>query len=267
MGVYFFTATALPPISIGTSPDLSFADMMFLCETNLSHADLEKTHVMRTFYDLQNLRQLWAKNAMSEKLDETLDPRANLDENGLEEALLTGTGLPDYVYDFMRAYDDRDSRLKHFPALIATYFKVETARHSGFLRRYLAFERDWRLVFAGFRAKQLKRDLVAELQFEDADDDLVRQILAQKDAEHYEPPEDYRELREIFEEYHHDPLTLHQVLSQYRFEKIAEFLGTDLFSIDCILGYLAQLIEVEKWMELDKKKGLHIVNRIVKEVT
>lgn len=267
MRKYYFVASLLPPLRIGTPSDISFSDFIFACEVNLRKNDLRKVHVLRRYYDLQNLRILLGKAQVEEEIDKELDYRGNLDENDLEEAIMAQTGFPQYVYDFLDKYDDQKERLAYFPALIAEYFSYEAAQADGFLHSYLIFEREWRLVLAGFRAKKMGRDLSAELQFENADDDLVRQMLAQRDAETFEPPDRYRDLKEIFVEYGDDPLTLHQALCEYRFAKIEEMLGTDMFSIDRILGYMAQLIMVLKWVELDKKKGLQIVEAIVKDVS
>lgn len=252
---YYFVATALPPLQLGVPPEISFQEFEYLLEDNLTADDYAKTQVIRCYYDIQNIRAFWKK--------EELDPRGNLNELTLEEALLTREGLPDYVYDFLDAYDSLEDRLHYFPRLVANFFQQESEHAEGFLQEYLNFEREWRLVLTGFRAKQLGRDLAAELQFEDPQDDFVAQILAQKDAKVFLPPDGYEDLQPLFEEHGTSPLELYQAMCEYRFYKIESFLGTDLFSIDVILGYMAQLITVEKWMELDKKKGLDIMNQVV----
>ncbi|MDP1836617.1 MAG: DUF2764 family protein [Chlamydiales bacterium] len=268
MRKYYFVASLLPPLRIGNPSDISFSEFMFACEVNLHKDDLRKVQVLRRYYDLQNLRLLIAKPQVDEELEKELDYRGNMDENTLEEALVAEAGFPQYVYDFLDKYEDQKDRLAHFPALISEYFSREAAdAGGGFLQRYLTFEREWRLVLAGFRAKKMGRDISAELQFENPDDDLIRQMLAQRDAETFEPPDRFRDLKEIFVEFGDDPLALHQALCEYRFAKIEEMLGTDMFSIDRILGYMAQLITVLKWLELDKKKGLQIVKAAVKDVS
>ncbi len=81
------------------------------------------------------------------------------------------------------------------------------------------------------------------------------QILSQKDAPTYDPPENFHELKKIYQTYQADPLSLYQALCEFRFNVIEERLGTDMFSLNRVLGYIIQLIWVEKWMELDKQKG------------
>ena len=106
--------------------------------------------------------------------------------------------------------------------------------------------------------------MVNELQFEEPDDDLVAQLLAQKDSATFEPPVGYEELKGIFDEHGESPMELHKALCEYRFDKVGSFFGVDVFSLDRIIAYLSQLIIVEKWMELDRKSGLDRVDQLVK---
>lgn len=253
---YYFVASALPPLQIDLPPELKFHEFENLLKDNLTDADLAKVYVMRFYYDIHNMRAFW-KN-------EALDPRGNLNEVELEEALITKGGLPAYVQDFLESYTTNESRSHHFSAIPVAYFAAESVYASGFLQRYLTFEREWRLVMTAFRAKQLGRDLTVELQFEDPNDDFVAQILAQKDAKTYTPPDEYQELKPLFETHSNDPLALHLALCEYRFKKIQELFGVDIFSIDRILGYMARLIIVEKWQALNKEKGMELVNKIGK---
>jgi len=43
------------------------------------------------------------------------------------------------------------------------------------------------------------------------------------------------------------------------------FLKEELFSIDRILSYLAQLIIAENWMKLNHEQGMSVVENIMKE--
>lgn len=252
---YYFLASALPDLQPGVAPEISYEDFLNLLHDNLTESDFAKTNVIRRFYDIQNIRSFWKK--------EPLDPRGMLNKVDLEAALLNREDLPGYLYDFLDRYDSTAARLEHFPALVTAYFSQESEKATGFLKEYLKFEREWRLVFTGLRAKDLGRDITKELQFEDPYDDFVAQILAQKDSKTFIPPDGYEDLKILYEEHTKNPLELYQALCEYRFYHIQNMLGIDLFSIDVILGYMAQLITVEKWMELDKKKGMEVVKNVL----
>lgn len=253
---YYFTATSLPPLQMGIPPEISFHAFQNLMHDNLSTSDLHKAEIISRYYDIENIRAFWKK--------EPFDEHGNLNEVELEEGLLARQDLPEYVYDFLDAYDNKESRLEHFPELIAKYFKVESEEATGFLKQYLSFEREWRLVFAAFRAKKLGRDVAKELQYEDPNDEIVAQIMAQKDAKTFVPPDGYEDLKVIFDEHGDKPLELFKALCEYRFHHIEEMLGIDVFSINYILGYMAQLITVEKWIGLDQQKGMNIVQNVFK---
>lgn len=255
MSNYYFATTVLPTLKIGISPEINFQSFEELLKTNLSQRDLNKVKTLRRYSDIQNIQALW--------LGEKLEPYGNFTDIELEEALENRQGLPEYVYNFIESHESLKDRLYYFPQLLIAFFKNEEKEAAGFLKTFLNFEHEWRLVLTGFRSKQLGRDLFQELQFEDPFNDLVAQILAQKDAKTYIPPIQYQELQTLFEQHAQEPLELHRALYEYRFNKIEQLLGVDLFSIDRILGYLVQLIMVEKWQQLDIKKGIQVMDSVL----
>lgn len=255
---YYFVATALMPLQFGMPPEMNFDEFINLLKINLSPEDYAKAEVIRRYFDIENIRAFWK--------GEGLDPNGNFDELELEEALLSGDGFPEYVYDFIATYDSKEQRLNHFSSLLVSFFNNEIKQAEGLLRDFLEFERAYRLILIGFRAKKLGKDLATELQFENPEDDLVAQILAQKDAKSFVAPDGFQDLQVIFEVNQNDPMNLHLALSEYRYKKYEEMAGVELFTIDRILGYMARLIIAEKLKELDKNKGLEIAEKALKGI-
>lgn len=254
---YYYPNIVLPELHIGERPDINLREFDQLMRDNLIAQDYAKINMLRNFYDIPNLRSYWK--------EEPLDYLGSLDFSDLEEALATRTMLPDYIFAFLDKYETKEERLEHYPELLATFFHVEIKRASGALKADLILERDLRLILVAFRAKQLGRDLLKELQYEDPEDEIVAQILAQKDAPQYEPPEKYADVKNLLIQYGDDPIALHRALYEYRFNKIEEILELNFFSIDRLLGYMIQLILVERWLHLDKQKGLEIVDSMLEE--
>lgn len=254
MGNYYFVAASLPPLVLGEKPEISFEELKMRLEINLSKEDLEKTIVLRRLIDLQNIRSLL--------LEEPIDPRGNLEEQELGEAMLVQNILPSYVFDFLDQFDTLTDRLKNFFGLFSKFFAEEIPNQKGFLAKYLTFEHEWRLVMAAMRAKELGRDIVHELQFEDFSNTLVAQILAQKDALVYEPSQDWLELKELIHACGSDPWQRYKAFAAWRFKKIEEMVERPLFSIDWILGYIARLMIVEQWNELDEVRGKMILESL-----
>jgi Protein of unknown function (DUF2764) len=249
---YYFVVPSLPPLSMRDRPQISFVELCARLEISLSKGDLEKTKILRRFVDIGNIRSLL--------MEEAVDPRGNLSEKDLDEALLVRSGLPDYVFEFLGQFEKVVDKIKHFPGLLALFFNKEISRNKGFLRAYFTFERESRLVLVGLRAKQLGRDVARELQFEDPTDFLVAQILAQKDADRYDPPAHYADLKELIASCYNDPWLENRAFAEYRFKKIGEMAEGKGFSIDQILCYMAQLMMIESILELDEEKGTMILD-------
>lgn len=256
MANYYYLTSALPAIEVGAPPELTLQELWAMFKENLRPEDAELVKRVRRYWDIQNLRLMWSK--------QELDSVGNYNEAALEEALLTEE-LPGYVCDFDQEYAETEDKLRHFPLLVTRFFQEAIEKSEGFLKTYFSFEREWRLVMLGFRAKKLGRSLAHELRYEDPYEDIVAQLMAQKDAKHYEPPYGYEELKPLFENRQAHPLALHRALSEYRFNRVSAMYEGAIFNMDRVLGYLAQLIIVEKWEELNKQQGQEIVDEILKE--
>lgn len=259
MQKYYFLGTLLPELRIGEPPEIGFREYEQLLRENLSASDYEKTRTFRNIYDMINLRFYWK--------GEPLNPFGNYSESDLEEAFATRSMLPSYVFDFVDKYDNKNDRLDHFPALLSTFFTKEIERSSNFFKAYLTLERELRLVMLAFRAKKLNRDVLIDLQYEDPEDPIIAQILAQKDSLVYEPPEKYEQLKHIFDKYQNQPLELQKALFEFRFNKIEEMLGLDFFSADRTLAYLVELVLIEQWQQMDRQEGNKIVDHMLKGIS
>lgn len=254
MANYYFVVNALPDLTLGIAPELSFKEVKEMLELNLHPKDLEQIKLLLRPVDLYNLRALW--------LHLPLDEKGNYQAKEWEEILLVREGLPSYLNDFLERYETLADRLRYFSSLSVSMYQEEGMRCTGFLRAYFQLQRELRLVLTALRAKQAGRDLVRELQFEDPTDPFVAEILAQRDAPDYIPPLEYTELKAVFTEHRTQPQKLHYALLQYEFNKIEELEENQHFTMDRILGYLARLRLVESWQMLDRNQGLTAVEQL-----
>lgn len=260
MTQYYFLTTLLPELVLGEKPELSYLELRPLLDANLTPNDREKAYVICRLADLENLRALWN--------NQPIDLHGNFNKSELEDLLIAqGEEVPSYLIDYLGRYASLEDRISHFPQLVASFFNEEIAVAEGFLKDYLSFERDLRLVMVGFRAKQRHRDVALELQYEDPYDPVVAQILAQKDAASYDPPAGFEELKPLFEKYANAPLDLHKAILEYRLARIAQLTGDALFSVDHVLSYLASLIIIERWNALDHAEGTKVIDSLLKEIT
>jgi len=255
MANYYFLAPSLPPLALGEKPELSFEELNILLAANVVGKDLEKVVVLRRWIDLNNIRALYMESG--------IDPRGNLSEKELDQALLLEEVLPEYVFDFLDQFETPQERVRFFPGLLGAYFREEVAGQSGFLKNYLIFERGWRLTLLAIKAKGLGKDVAEELQFEDLKDPLVMDILAQKDAAVYTPLVEFEELSALFFACGNDPWEQFMEVLKWRFKQIEELVEKPLFSIDWILSYMARLLLVEEYYKLEPAQGKIILEALV----
>ncbi|MFV0339565.1 MAG: DUF2764 family protein [Parachlamydiaceae bacterium] len=255
---YFFLVTSLPQLHLGNPLDISWDELTFLLTSNLDKSDYNQVKALRLYYDLENIRSFWSGFPLSRF--------GNFNEVDLEQALVARLGLPSYVYDFMARYDSKEERLKHFSLLFENYFEEQLHASGWFLTQVFKMVRDVKVILTALRAKTLGKDLLAELQFQDPQDSLIADILAQKDAKSYDPPEEYQEVKHLYETHSESPLELQKALLQYQFRKVDELIGLHIFTLDAVLSYVYRWILVERWSDLDQQKGKEIINSIVQGV-
>lgn len=252
MASYYFLTSLFPSIEIGHTPSLHFEELAALMADRLENKDYAKFSLMRYLVDLENLRAYLQ--------GQELDPLGNLSEVWqIEQSLRFATHFDQEVFDFLAQYHKLEDRLRHFSKLFALFFQCQVRIQEGFLQQYFRFEREMRLCLLGFRAKKRKSNLLEELQYEDPHDRFVAQMLAQKDAAHFEPPFEYEDLKHIYRSKSDDPFAFHKALCEYRFQKIRDLETGLFFSIDKVLGFVARLMIVESWLKMDAKRGLSIV--------
>lgn len=242
MTEYYFVTSSLPRLQFGEEPDLSFAEFTQLLQENLTDGDWARVGQLRRMVDIYNLCAFWR--------GEPFDELGNFNRPELEEHIQRSEELPNYLLDFLARYDTNEKRLEHHAELVHLFFREAIDQSSGLLHRYFQFERDWRLVMVALRAKRLKRDLALELQYEDPADQLVGQLMAQKDTKDFEPPAGFEQVGLMYEEYREEPRRLYLALEEFRFSKVGEMRMSELFSLDYILGYMVQLMILEKGREL-----------------
>jgi hypothetical protein len=251
---YYFPISAFPPIVLGAKIEMSYEmarQMLFL---NLSKSDWRQVILFQRIVDIRNIRALW--------LQAPLDPRGNYQEKDLEEALLLKETLPAFVVEFLTRYDTHEERLRYFSALMASLYRAMFPELNGFLRNFYRMEREIRLSLTALRVHAVNGDLVRELQFEDAEDPFVAELLARKDEREWVVPEEYEDLKRAFLENRTEPRKLYRSILQIRLSRIEDLEVGKTFSIDQVLGHLARLFLAESWEWLNDEKGRLVLEQM-----
>ena len=257
MNRYYFLTTLLPDLIIGKTPDLNSSELEFYLRLNLSSADLQQITTLRRLVDIDNIRHMLQ--------GEPLSKGGNFPASDLEEMLLHQEGLPQYILDFFNTYLSQQERLANFSKLHHAFFTEEIKNSTGFIKDYLTVEREWRLLFTALRAVRLNRDLKIEFRDEHPEDPFLVGLFEQSST--LSIPEVYEELATLFEKYSDKPFQLYQMLAEWRFRKVDEMAGSHTFYVHRIFAYVVQLEICEKWLELDKARGLQIIETTVKGIS
>lgn len=247
MPSYYFVISILPPLVLGMTPGISFRELKELLELNLSKNDLGQVEKLLRSIDLYNIRAFW--------LGEPLDDRGNFNAKEIEEALLIRDPLPAYLGDYLERYETTTERLRYFASLYVSLYR-DSKTSCSFLKKYYALEREMRLVLTALRVKESGRNLVQELQFEELDDPLIAEILAQKDSPDYVPPPEFEDLKNLFVENKKEPKKLDEAIGEYRFNRIEEMEEATDFSINRVLAYVARLLIAESWVKEQGRQQL-----------
>lgn len=234
---YYFALLSLPELSFDCKPEISFEELKDFFVLNLSTKDIEKFFFLLRPIDLYNIKAFW--------LGMPLDDRGALEAKDLEEMLLVQDGFFPDLTNYLTLYETTLDRLRYFHSLLSSFFQEARLESNRFLREYFHFERKTLLVLTALRAKQIGRDLVKELQFEDVSDPFVAYLLAQKDSEELTVPQEFENLKILFVENSQDPKELNRAILQYRFEKIEEIEQSSSFSLEQVLGYAARFLIVD----------------------
>lgn len=243
MSEYYFVGTYIPELKIGVNTEISLEAYASLLEENLSPDDMLKWTALRRYFDLMDLLFFW--------MGRPLTGYGNFNENTLEEAILTGKDLPECIDHYLDTYESLEDRIQNFSKLYASYYEQEIPKAEGFLKSFLMEDQAIRLILVGLRSKKWGRPLLAELQFENPNDDLVAFMLAQKDAKTFEPPVEFAELKTLYESFSEEPLKLQLAILSYRFQKVGEMIGLQTFTLDRLLSYYVQLVLADQWKNIN----------------
>lgn len=254
---HYFLFTSLPPLDLKAKPDVSADALRQSFKLNLSEDELTTVSVIREYQDIENLFSLITDGRERD--------RGNFSKKELKEILETKDGLPEYFIDFFETYEGFEEQKQYFPKLFVDFFKRYQDHKQPFIRDFVRFERDLRLILLAFRAKKIHADLIRELQFEDLGDPLVMDILAKKDSPHYEFPFEYRGLKDALERVGPNPLKQEFAIVKYRFIHYGKYIEEDPFTMDALLAYFVRHDALDGYYSMSGELGEQFIDGILEK--
>lgn len=249
----FFVYSSLPPLDFDSKPDISTEGLLELFHLNLSQSQLKKVHTFQLWIDLHNLYG-------------SFDKRGVYSKSTLTDLLKWEEKLPDYVFEFLSLYETSEAQERNFGWLISAYFQKERKRNTGFVREFLQFEHEWRVIMAGYRGKKIGKSLGRELSFEDMDDPIVAMTLSQKDTHTaFVFPYEYKDLEQIIASAGPDPSKQLSALANYRFNFYQQIIFENPFTLKALIAYMMALWILEDYYALKQDKGEMLLETIVEK--
>lgn len=222
---YFRLMTQLPaqPLTPG-KPPLPLEDVIAAMQEELEPAHWGMASAMLRWLDVRNLESLLSGR------EGLFDGRALLDREAL--SLRSAAELPDFIEDILQRHDGGTLPASSLHAqLWRAYYETLVALaddDEGFLGAWVAWEVPLLNTLARWRAEQIGVD---------ADEDLIEEPSGP--APHDEL------LARVAEE--PEPLARERIIDEARLVAIESFSGTDPFSIDAVLAYLASALILDRW--------------------
>ncbi len=136
--------------------------------------------------------------------------------------------------------------------LDADFYRKALRDRSRFVRDWFSFDLDLRNTTVGFLNEQFGRE-----------DDLDKIFLPDVRGEEEEFPEEEAASRILTGG---DILQREQGLDDLRWRKIDELTQMDWFNLDAILGFVARLKIIDRWLQLDPDSGRALFRRLVDEI-
>lgn len=223
---YYRLMSALPALPLAPEkPPISLAEVVGLLREELIPADLQLAQAIAMFVDMGNIEsRLTGRGA-------PFDSRGLFPEEQLNST--PGTELPEFASELLRKQEEGALQpAAAIAALWQAYFGhmlelAETSR-CNFMKEYVAFELPLRNALYRLRADKLGLDAATQRLDEPSGgahhDDLVSRLNEEPDA-----------------------VARERLLDTARLRAFDAVSGTDPFSIDAVLCYLASALVLDRW--------------------
>ncbi len=181
-----------------------------------------------------------------------------------------GTGFEAVLEEIRRDLSEKDSALVDFllrgfdgKELMPDFYAEALKQKNRFLREYFRFDLNLRNAKVRYLNRQLGRDADLDVMTgmgTDEDTDLDIDLRRFSGGEFEEEP------KVAFVLGQEDLLTRERGLDDILWAKIDALTTFHYFDITAVLGYIAKLHIVDRWLSLDEEAGRELFHKLVKEV-
>ena len=228
----------------------------------LSGKDSEYLELFYGFYDIENIVSMIAGRTH-------FSPLGNYTREQLEQEIKKPEALPKYIREILAAYaepeDDEYSEVDVSKAieksLFGAYYRECGKRKCRFIREWYEFDRNLRNVIAAFAARRMGIP-VAETTVGDG---YVVDVLSRSSAADFglKGELDYLDQVMAATAEQSNLIEKERRVDIIRWEMAEELTAVEYFNLNKILGYLAKVNIVYRWVALDPQAGREMFQRLL----
>lgn len=279
MGIYPSLAATLRELSLDVeTKELDLSIVFEQIEEGISTTDMVYYRLFRTQYDIQNIINFIAGRTLSfnpmglltsEEIGQIVE---RFKDGGKSVNFSEGDfyGVAECVRDILVAYRDpilaSDMEIDPSQAieksLQSSYYTKLVSSRDRFLKEWFQFDLDMRNICAAYSARLKQRDIASVVIGEGE----IQTLLTTSQAADFGVTGAFDYAEELFSLLSlEDMLVKERKMDEIRWDKINDLTTFEYVSCDFILGYVAKLSIIGRWLQLDAKSGREMFNRLLAE--
>jgi len=259
---YYYLIAGLPDILLDeTRSKISVSDLLEEIKTQLHPEDYKLLQALFLKYDNANLLNLLLKR------EKAFNEGGAYSQEFLEEQIKEpDERIHGYLRRFIELFkaDDRDDTGKSWEIVLEElYFNFLLDISNEFLREWFRFQLNLNNVTTALSCR--KHEIPVETQLI-GDNEVVQSIL-RSNARDFGLSQDFPQIEQILAEWERENiLEREKALDSIRWNWIDEHTFFHYFTVEKVIGYLLQLEMVERWMNLDPKKGERMFRELLEKM-
>lgn len=189
----------------------------------------------------------------------------NFTEEELKEEIKNPDQIPDYMQEFLAAYDDKTDIIPNVSwenQLYWLFYDYATALDNRFLRDWFTFDMNIRNVLTAINCKRTSRNLEERLICRNE----ITDLLLKSSAPDFKLPTRLPWADDLFAIDFDDIAHSEEKLIQLKLQQIDDMAEPGLFNIETVLRIGIILSIAERWSLLDDKTGKKMLDKIIEEL-
>ena len=209
--------------------------------------------------DNQNLINVLMNNG------EPFNPAGVFDEETLQNEIKNPDLAPDYMQDFLIAYNDNIQIYQNLSwenQLYWLFYEEVLALDNLFLVDWFTFELNLRNVLAAINCRETGKQIDHQVIYQNE----VTDLLLKSNAPDFSLPAKVSWADRVFSMDLKNVADSEERLAYFKLELLDDIASTNLFSIDTVLNFCIRLAIIERWGLLDDETGKQKLDKMIHDM-